>query len=145
MNNFVKTTIGAGLGIGLAVLFYFHSTSLPPFSKRLPTILIVVVILLSIGMIIEAYMKNKKNGSEETSEVNVKRAFVFTLFIAIYIFTIKPIGYFIVTPLYVISTYVYLKSTSRRNMVLIALGFTVFVYALFVMFLKLPIPIGPIS
>ncbi len=145
MSNFIKKTIGAGIAIGLALLFYSRSTSLPLFAKRSPTILIVVVILLSILMIIEAYRKKHENPQEKPSKINVKRAVIFTLFIAIYIFSIKPIGYFVMTPIYIISTYLYLKSTSLRNMVLISLGFTVFVYALFVMFLKLPIPLGPIS
>jgi hypothetical protein len=101
-------------------------------------------------MLIEAYRAEKKKvkdegKSNEVSEINHTRAVVFALLIFGYIVTIKPLGYFIVTPFFVIISYLYLKATKIRNILLIALGFTAFVYLLFVVFLKLPIPLGPMS
>lgn len=149
MKGLTKHIIAALAAIVLAVVFYFNTFKLQPAGYMLPRILIAIIILLSIAMVIEAYRSEKKYANEgksdEVSEVNYRRAAVFALLIAAYVFTIKPLGYFVVTPFYVIVTYLYLKATKVRNAVLIAIGFTAFVYLLFVVFLKLPIPLGPMS
>ncbi len=151
MKGVIKYFIAALVAIALAVVFYFNTLKLQPAGYMLPRILIVVIILLSVAMMIEAYRADKKKSqvdvdkSNEASEIDYKRVAVFVLLIAGYIFTIKPLGYFIVTPFYVILSYLYLKATKLRNIILIAFGFTAFVYLLFVIFLKLPIPLGPMS
>ncbi len=150
MKGFIKYLIAAIGVIALSVLFYFNTLKLKPAGYLLPRILIVIIILLSIAMLIEAYRTEKKKArdegkSNEVSEINYTRAVVFALMIFGYIVTIKPLGYFIMTPIFVIIAYLYLKATKVRNILLIALGFTAFVYLLFVVFLKLPIPLGPMS
>lgn len=157
MKNYIKLSIAAGLAIILALVFYFKTLKLPDTAAFLPRILIVLIILLSVGMVIESYYKDKKNVQNkrrideraeedevETEEgtINYKRASIFVLMIATYIFTMKYIGYFIVTPVFILSVYIYVKATKVKNMIMITAGFTVFVYLLFVVFLKLPIPMG---
>lgn len=154
MNAIVGHFIAASLAILLAVVFYFNSLSLPPAAYELPRLLIAVIILLSILMLGEAIVEDRKKKREEASQsqehpgglsVNYTRAFVFALLIALYVFSIKPLGYFIVTPLYIIATYLFLKATRLTNILLISLGFTAFVYIVFVYLLKVPIPLGPIQ
>lgn len=85
----------------------------------------------------------EKDDSEEKFEpINYRQAIIFTIMIAAYIFLLEPIGYFIITPIYIVSTYIFLNATKVRNIVFISIGFTAFVYFLFVVFLKLPIPMG---
>lgn len=150
MKGFIKYLIAAVSVIVLSVVFYINTFKLKPAGYLLPRILIVIIILLSIAMLIEAYRAEKKKVKDEgksngVSEINHTRAVVFALLIFGYIVTIKPLGYFIVTPFFVIISYLYLKATKIRNILLIALGFTAFVYLLFIVFLKLPIPLGPMS
>ena len=143
---------------GQSLIFLSIAIDLPRTAGFLPKILGVLVILLSILMVIEEYYKEKnaikaKRRIDERSEedddpeenlvgIDYKKAFIFGALIAAYIFTMKPIGYFIVTPLFIIIAYRYLKSTSWRNTILLSIGFTLFVYGLFVVFLKLPVPMG---
>lgn len=158
MKNYIKLSIAAGLAIILALVFYFKTLKLPDTAAFLPRILIALIILLSIGMVLESYYKDKKKvqnkrrmdeRAEEDEEkeieegtINYKRASIFVLMIATYIFTMKYIGYFIMTPVFILSAYIFIKATNVKNMLMITAGFTVFVYLLFVVFLKLPIPMG---
>lgn len=158
MKEVKKVAIAAGLAILLSLIFLSKAVSLPQTAGFLPKILIGIVILLSIGMVFESYYKEKTNfkakrrvderseedddPDEDNTPIDYKKAFLFGLMIALYIFTMKPIGYFIVTPLFILIAYRYLKSTNWRNTIFISIGFTLFVYGLFVLFLKLPVPMG---
>ncbi len=157
MKEVKKIAIAAGLAIILSLVFLSKATKLPKTAAFLPKILIAIVILLSLGMVYETYYKEKTNYKakrrvDERSEeddldednipIDYKKACIFGLMIALYIFTMKPIGYFIVTPLFILIAYRYLKSTNWRNTIFISIGFTLFVYGLFVLFLKLPVPMG---
>lgn len=147
MKNFYKYITAAVLAILFAFIFFMNSFKLPPEAAKLPRILMAVIVLLSLGVIWEAYRKSEKaeepgGDAEASGEINHVRAFIFAAMVAVYIFVMKPIGYFIITPIYIIATYMFLKATKLRNMILIAAGFTIFVYFVFVVFLKLPIPMG---
>lgn len=117
-------------------------------SYQLPRILIGIIILLSIVMYLEAYFKAKKEAAkglvhedENNEKLHYDRIIVFILAIAAYIFSIKIFGYFIVTPIFIVGIFMYLKALRLRTALIIAAFFTVFVYLLFIRFLHLPIPI----
>lgn len=158
MSEVKKISIAAVLSILLSMFFLSQSVSLPESARFLPRIFVTVVTVLSIAMVFETYYKVKKNvkvkrriderseeddDPEEKQEViNYKTAFIFALFIAAYIFAIQSIGYLIVTPIFIIVAYRFLRSTSWRNTILISAGLTLFVYGLFIAFLRLPVPMG---
>jgi putative tricarboxylic transport membrane protein len=159
VNQIISHSIASFLAILLAVVFYVNSLKLPPAAYQSPRLLCGIIIFLSFlmfyGAILEkrALRKEKKiaevesknsEEKEETSSIDYKRALIFGSLIALYIFLIKPVGYFIVTPLFILIAYQFLQSTSFTNTLLIALSFTAFVYLLFVYFLKVPIPLGPL-
>ena len=163
----------AALTVLLALVFYIDTLDLPEAAYELPRILIVLVVLLAIAMVLERWLWNKKktlvpnedsygnaglghrDGSPENSTsmfarenappAQLPRVLLFILLTTGYLVTIERLGYFIVTPLYIIATYLHLKATNFRNIIFIAIGFTVFVYMLFVFFLHLPIPMGLLS
>lgn len=151
MSNLAKHIIAAVITLVFAIVFYINSLKLPREAASLPRILIGIIVLLTLGMLLEAVLKERKakKASQEQPEekeiIKHGRVFIFGLLIAIYITLIKPVGYFIVTPLFVIGALSYLKSTRFKAAVFVALGFTLFVYLLFVVFLELPIPLGPMS
>lgn len=155
MNYIISHSIASFLAILLSVVFYVNSLKLPPAAYQLPRLLCGIIVFLSILMLYEAILEErmirkgdvKSKASEEREEtysIDYKRAFIFALFIALYIFLIKPIGYFIVTPLFIIIANLFLRSTRLTNILLISLGFTAFVYLVFIYFLKVPIPLGPL-
>jgi len=163
VKKLVLQILFAGLTMLLASVFYIHTLHLPKAAYQLPRILIVIVIFLSIAMVIErlfSYKKNLQKDSEKAdfpgnynlsvskkAEFNVHpaRVFVFIVLIIGYVLTIERLGYFIITPIYIITTYLYLRATNFLNVILITVGFTFFVYLLFVLFLHLPIPMGFLS
>lgn len=158
MKNTKKIAIAVVITMTFALTFLYKAVGLPKTAGFTPKILITIVMILSVLMLVESYYKEKNNiqrkrriderskededPDEDMTLVDYKKAFIFGLMIAIYIFTMKPIGYFIVTPLFIIAAYRYLKSTSWKNTIIISVGFTAFVYLVFVLFLKLPVPMG---
>lgn len=157
MKNYIRLYIAGSLSIIFALLFYSKAIDMVESAAFLPKILVGLIILLSIGMMIEGYyrekthIKRKKRIDERPKEdeveeipgeLNIPRIIIVVIMIATYIFLMKPVGYFITTPIFAISSYLYLKATKIKNMLFIAGGFTVFVYVLFVAFLKIPIPMG---
>ena len=62
-----------------------------------------------------------------------------------YILAIDPLGYFLVTPAFLIGALSYLRAIKMRYILIITFIFTIFVYLLFVKFLHLPIPLGLMS
>lgn len=148
MSSLAKHGIASGLFLFFSIIFYLESLKLPETAARLPQLLIVIIIILSIAMFIESVIKPKKmaaSNNDFVQNIAVKRVFLFAVFIALYIFLIDTIGYFIVTPIFVIVAFIYLKAAKLKTVIFIAVGFTAFIYALFVMFLKIPVPMGLLS
>lgn len=138
-------------------VFYLQTFKMSPTSYQLPRILMLIIVFLAIAMFFETFQKEKKlqRALAATSEspeegiqtepepvvvLHYKRIAVFIISIGAYIFSIKQLGYFIVTPIYIVGTFMYLKSVRLRTALIIAVIFTGFVYVLFIRFLHLPIP-----
>ncbi len=163
-----RTSITIILGLlfmAVAVLFYFLSLHMPREAYLLPRLLAYVIIPLSAAMIIEALVESNKekikiaaqNGGSLEDEVAsmggwtaqsaldrsvALKGTIFVFFIALYVLLINSLGYFIVTPLFIVGAFMLLKSTSLIVSIITAIGFSGFVYALFVVFLHLPVPMG---
>lgn len=163
-----RTSITIILGllfIAVAVLFYFMSLHMPREAYLLPRLLVYVIVPLSAAMILEAFVEMsrekakaeaQKNDTMEdqvastggwTAQTSLDKAVVlkgtlFVVLIAAYVFLIQSLGYFIVTPLFIVGAFWLLKSTTLVASIITAVGFSGFVYALFVVFLHLPVPMG---
>jgi len=149
----------------MAVTFFIETLRMPKAAYQMPRLLITALVILSTLMIAEQVWKLRKGepvkkqkddeleklmeeaakaaelSPEEQRNSKIRRAF-FVGALTAYIVTIKPLGYFIATPLYLLGTLIYLKSTKSYIALAIAVGFTIFVYLLFVLFLNLPVPMG---
>lgn len=149
MGNLAKTGIAAVLAIAFAVILYADTSKMTFAGYLLPRLLAAIIILLSLAMIVETWWCQRKSTDSECAAaeepINTKRAAVFVGFLLAYIVAISWIGYFIATPAFIVGSFFYLKSMNMKNTVLIAVGFTLFVYLLFVSFLQLPIPLGPME
>jgi len=63
----------------------------------------------------------------------------------LYVILLKPLGYLITTPLYIIGSMAVLKERQWGYTVLFALGFTLIFYIAFAQVLKMSIPVGPFT
>jgi putative tricarboxylic transport membrane protein len=137
----------AALIDALAIVFYMDTLHMPRAAYQMPRIFIVLILLLSVLMIVERIVVLRKRPSDEkgdgaSAKLSPVRIAGFILLIFGYIVTISPLGYFLATPGFLVATFLFLRSTKMRWIAAIAVGFTVFVYLLFVLFLHMPVPMG---
>lgn len=138
-----------GFIVFVAVLFYYQSLKLPKAGYQLPRLLSGIILVLVLFDIVatvwhripEARAAEKKNPLKTTNQ-DIKKLVFFVLLTSLYIFLIQSVGYFIMTPIYLCITFAVLKSMKLRTNILVTVGFTLFVYVLFVKFLNLPVPMG---
>jgi hypothetical protein len=131
----------------MAIVFYVDTLRMPKAAYQMPRIFIALVLLLSVLMIVEQLLQYRKtppadSGMVPSAEISPTRVVVFVLMILGYILTIKPLGYFIATPAFLVGSLAFLRSTKLPWIAAIAVGFTGFVYLLFVLFLHMPVPMG---
>ncbi len=136
-----------GFIVFIAVLFYYQSLKLPKAGYQLPRLLsgvILILVLIDIASTVFHKMSKGVDGVKDNNPIKdtKKRLLFFLISTSLYIFLMQPIGYFIITPIYLFITFLTLKSMKLRTNIIVTLGFTLFVYALFVRFLNLPVPMG---
>jgi len=141
----------------VAGIFFVDTLDMVKAANELPRLLMFLVVALSVGMVFESYKKSKKEAlKDKASSEGAKarpafdksgfvRLVLFVILIAAYAFLLQPVGYFIVTPLFIVGAYMLLEATSLVVSILTGIGFSVFVYLLFVLFLHLPVPMGILS
>jgi len=135
-----------GFIVFVAVLFYYQSLKLPKAGYQLPRLLSsIILILVLIDIVSTVFRKIYKleDGKKDTRLMDINKKFLFFLFFtSVYIFLIQIVGYFIMTPVYLFITFMILKSMKLLTNIIVTLVFTIFIYALFVRFLNLPVPMG---
>jgi hypothetical protein len=150
MEYIVKHCLFAGFSLLLSAFFFIQSSAMPTQAALFPKIIAAMVALFSVLMITNAAkdagtMGKSVNVNEEQNEegkINVLRVIVFMTLVVAYVYLIPKAGYFVMTPLFMLATYGYLRAMGPVKAVLISLVFSVFIYGLFVCFLNLPIPMG---
>jgi len=163
MKKLIPYILFAAAVDAMAIVFLVDTTHMPRAAYQMPRIFIGLILLLSVLMVVEQAVLMRKSGSGNgdgaasdaaadpppdadgagaSAEVSLPRIAGFVLLIFCYIMTINPLGYFIATPAFLVATLVFLKSTRLPWIAAIAVGFTGFVYLLFVLFLHMPVPLG---
>ena len=138
-----KEIIFAAGSILLAVLFLIESRRLTDSAAMFPRILIGIIILLAILMGIQAVRESRNKKEERPAQPVLLTRLVSILIILVsYVALVEPLGYFIATPLYIFVAYFYLRAVKPVTALAIAVGFPAFIFALFVMVLHLPVPMG---
>jgi hypothetical protein len=146
----VKHVLFAGFSLLLGAFFFIQASAMPTQAALFPKIIAAMVALLSVLMILSAVkevrtMEKSVNVNEEQTEeekINVLRVVVFMTLVIAYVYLIPKAGYFVMTPLFMLATYGYLRAMGPVKAVIISLVFSAFIYGLFVCFLNLPIPMG---
>ena len=142
----------------LSGLFYKTSLTMPPAAYHMPQILAVFVSVLAVLMVIDVFLfKRRKQSSEAVDAtadatapyiggffdgVNVPRTGVFMAMVVLYILLLESVGYFIMTPLFLLGTLSLLRGTRPLIIIAISVLAPMIVYSVFVTFLDLPMPMG---
>lgn len=145
MSILSRHIVASSIVLILCVVFFVESLNYPADVALLPQILIIIISFLAIGMSVEYYHKNKnskKENEEDKTEVSVKSLIIMGGLTLIYILSIDTIGYFIVTPLFLFISLVYLKAAKIITAVLVSVILPLFIYLIFSVFLNIPIPMG---
>jgi hypothetical protein len=146
VSRVLKEILFAAGAVGLALLFIIQSRNLTASAAMLPRLLAGLIIVLSGLMAlsaVRAHQRMVRAGEVEPVDViDVRRVCLFMVIIIAYVTLMEPLGYFVVTPLFIVGTYMYLRALSLKWSLLVALGFCVLVYGVFVKVLYLPVPLG---
>ncbi|ERT48093.1 tripartite tricarboxylate transporter TctB family protein [Fusobacterium polymorphum] len=137
------------LTIGLFILeaFYFLLIKqLPPKAARYPYFVLGLMVFLTLLLAINTFIIKPKDAEEDKEEDQFKgnlygQFFLIMALSAIYVILIDIIGFFVTTAIYLFVTMVTLKSNIKWSIV-VSILFPVFLYLIFVSFLKVPVPKG---
>ena len=138
------------LTIGLFILeaFYFILIKqLPPKVARDPYFVLGLMVFLTLLLAINTFIIKPKNIEEDKEEEdkfkgNLYGQFFFVIALsAVYVILIDIIGFFVTTAIYLFVTMVALKSSVKWSIV-VSILFPIFLYLVFVLFLKVPVPRG---
>ena len=134
------------LTIGLFVLeafYFFLIKQLPPKAASYPGFVLSLMLFLTILLAINTFIIKPKNVEEEDKfKGNLFKQFFFVIAISVvYVILIDIIGFFVSTAIYLFVTMVALKSNVKWSIV-VSILFPIFLYLVFVSFLKVPVPRG---
>ena len=137
------------LTIGLFILeaFYFLLIKqLPPKAARYPYFVLGLMVFLTLLLAINTFIIKPKNTEENKEEDQFKgnlygQFFLVIALSAVYVILIDIIGFFVTTAIYLFVTMLALKSNIKWSIV-VSILFPVFLYLIFVSFLKVPVPKG---
>lgn len=133
------------LTIGLFILeaFYFILIKqLPPKAARYPYFVLGLMVFLTLLLAINTFIIKPKNTEEDKFKGNLYGQFFFVIVLsAVYVVLIDIIGFFVTTAIYLFVTMVILKSNIKWSIV-VSIVFPIFLYLVFVSFLKVPVPRG---
>ena len=137
------------LTIGLFILeaFYFILIKqLPPKAARYPYFVLGLMVFLTLLLAINTFLIKPKNTEENKEEDQFKgnlygQFFLVIVLSAVYVILIDIIGFFVTTAIYLFVTMLALKSNIKWSIV-VSILFPIFLYLIFVSFLKVPVPRG---
>ena len=136
------------LTIGLFILeaFYFLLIKqLPEKAARYPYFVLGLMVFLTLLLAINTFLikpKNTEDKEEDQFKGNLYGQFFLIMALsAVYVILIDIIGFFVTTAIYLFVTMVALKSSVKWSIV-VSILFPIFLYLIFVSFLKVPVPKG---
>ena len=137
------------LTIGLFILeafYFFLIKQLPEKAARYPLFVLGLMVFLTLLLAINTFIIKPKNAEEDKEEDQFKgnlygQFFLIMALSAVYVILIDIIGFFVTTAIYLFVTMVALKSSVKWSIV-VSILFPIFLYLIFVSFLKVPVPKG---
>lgn len=131
----------SGILIGIGGLVYIMISQLPKEASIYPIFVTSIFLILSITLLIKTYFNKEDSKSAGFKEIELGQLLFILISSGIYILLMNLIGYVVSTILYVFTILFFLKVGKKRS-TLISFGFCIFVYILFKILLKVPLPEG---
>ncbi|KZC98807.1 tripartite tricarboxylate transporter TctB family protein [Oceanibaculum pacificum] len=137
------------LAIGVALYFGITAAGYPLSAARMPELLAIVTGGLAALMLLQAVRQKLAGGrtAEESSldidRATLRRALAYSALIILYAVALAPLGFFVATPAFMLISLFTFRAISPLASVLVTAIICGLVYGLFVVFLRLPVPLFP--
>lgn len=116
---------------------------IPDVSRTYPTILIVVAIIMTVGLLLKSVLRYKHDEMVETNVVSqLKIILPFCLMIIAYLILMGYLGYIISTVIFMIAALCYLRMKNKIAVIVLALAMTIIIYYVFTNYLIVVLPVG---
>lgn len=117
----------------------------PETTAAFPALLLKLIMVLCVFVIIEAVMKRKKDNFIFTKigKDKITKVIIMAILIILYGILIKPLGFILATTIFYLVVSKFMKSNNIIFNIVCIIIFDIMIYLIFVMFLKVPLPILP--
>lgn len=139
MNMAEKDRITSIVLFILSIVGYFIARNYPEGASTFPKVIFIVAIILSCALFISSFLLDYKI---EKKNIKFSRIFYVVILSIIYFILIPLVGYFIVTPIYIFLVVFMLKYKKVSVLIFYPSCFTLFLYLVFKVCLKVPLPMG---
>lgn len=132
------------LGVGLlavCAIFFYMITKLPKQASVYPMFVTTILAVLSLIFTVKAYINRAKEEKGLLDGVFVKQLLAVSGACLVYVGLIKTLGYFTSTLLYFIVVLLGFK-LNKKIVIGVSIGFCLFIFVLFKVMLKVPLPKG---
>lgn len=145
--------------IGVAIAFGVEAAAYAPTAARTPTLLAWSVGLLAVGMFIEAMLKHRKaraaqdmpadasdipvHASEAHQGGSVPRALTFLVFAVLYTVSFRWVGFALGSIVFLGGAMLLFRATRPHLILVTVVAAVALIYGVFVVFLRLPVPLWP--
>lgn len=125
--------------------FFIASGGLPEEAATFPKFVSGTLILLTAIYLYQSIMqtrRDKEKPKPEVSKLVIKKWLYTFVMSAFYIFTLNILGFYLITPIYLLAL-MYLLGVKNKKMALsVAIGSTLVIYIGFSLLLSVPVPMG---
>lgn len=128
----------------IEVFYFVLIKQLPEKAARYPYFVLALLFSLTVLLAINAFLVKSNNDEEEKGKFDdIKLGQFFFIIVAsgIYIGLIEIVGFFVTTFVYLLVVMLGLKNNFKLSLVT-SIIFPIFIYLVFVTFLKVPVPKG---
>lgn len=132
--------ITIGLMYLLSFVFYKETFDvLNEGSRVFPRVISIASAFFATLLLIRILTSKKR---EEYNFEGIEKIAVITIYVILYIFMMKYIGFYIATPIFLIISFKYLKVDSKKVMIITPIVMDIAIFVFFDYLFKIPIPIG---
>lgn len=127
--------------IAISGTFYFMISKLPKNATLYPIFVTTLLLFLTLIHLFLTYRKKDDNESNVFKDLELKQLLFVLGTSGLYVFMINIAGYITSTFIYVLGVLFGLK-VNKKVSLLVSIGFSAFIYILFKILLRVPLPRG---
>lgn len=142
MKSKKKNLVLGLLLILICLIFYLMIFQLRSDVRLYPLFTTTILLAFSIGLLVQNHFsKVEEEEEEDKEEVDIKQLLFVIVTSGVYVALMNIVGYVVSTLVYLLVMLFGLK-LEKKKAILIGVGFTIFIYLLFKVALKVPLPKG---